>query len=71
MSWAVSVTEGNLGKGIKWAALENRSITRREALDEVQGYMVPGAVRDRKWLKEASWSLPRSLVLCTHSKGGN
>jgi hypothetical protein len=25
MSWAVSLTEGNLGRGIKWAALENLS----------------------------------------------
>ena len=28
-------------------------------------------MRDRKWLKEASWSLPRSLILLTDSAGGD
>jgi hypothetical protein len=27
MSWAVSLSEGNLGRGMKWAALENLSTT--------------------------------------------
>lgn len=47
------------------------AIRRREALDEVQGYIVPWAVRDRKWLKEASRSLPRSFILGTNGAGSD
>ena len=32
MSWAVSLAEGNLGRGMKWAALENLSTVRMMVL---------------------------------------
>jgi hypothetical protein len=58
MSWAVSLAEGNLGRGMKWVALENLStkdggvtIRQRETSDNVQGYMGSGAMRNTEWLK--------------------
>jgi hypothetical protein len=32
MSWAVSLAEGSLGRGMKWVALENWSIAVRTAV---------------------------------------
>lgn len=47
------------------------ALWRMETSDKVQGYMGPGAMRNREELKEASRSLQRSLVLCAHSAGGD
>jgi hypothetical protein len=68
MSWSFSMAEGNLsgfrepihckddGVAIRW----------RKPSDKVQGDVGPGAMRNREWLKEASRSLPRSLILSTY-----
>jgi hypothetical protein len=72
ISWAVSLAEGSLWRGMKWTALENRStnsqdgsvaLRQGETREKIQGYMGPGMVRDRQWLEKIRRSLPRSLVL--------
>jgi hypothetical protein len=50
ISWAVSLAESNLGRGMKWASLENHhckdggvAIRQMETSEKVQEYMEPGS----------------------------
>ena len=47
------------------------AIRQRETSDKVQEYIGAGAMRKREWLKEASQSLPQSLILSTHCARGD
>lgn len=61
----VSLAEGNLGRRMKWAALENNSIALggREASDKVQDNTGPGATGDGQKPQQTSGRLVRSFVL--------
>ena len=60
---------GGFGKPIHHRK-DGVAIIRRDTSDKVQGYMGPGAMRNKGWLKEAGWSLLRSLILSTHHACG-